>query len=139
MASLETTVAGLLLELTLEEKVSLLAGADMWHTQEIARLGIGSIKVRWKAPPAHCQHHEYDTLITSPDDRWPFRRPRQVRRRRDKGGFRARPRLSGGDVVQAADEGLGPPALQRGHHKVGPCASRAHHLLCEEPAGRAQL
>ncbi|KAM0544532.1 hypothetical protein ACHAPJ_011749 [Fusarium lateritium] len=31
-------------KLTLEEKVSLLAGADIWHTQEIDRLGIGSIK-----------------------------------------------------------------------------------------------
>ncbi|XEV05013.1 hypothetical protein FSHL1_010300 [Fusarium sambucinum] len=34
----------LVAKLTLEEKVSLLAGADIWHTQEIARLGIGSIK-----------------------------------------------------------------------------------------------
>lgn len=31
--------------LTLEEKVLLLAGVDMWHVPSISRLGIGSIKV----------------------------------------------------------------------------------------------
>ncbi|RDW64054.1 hypothetical protein BP5796_10556 [Coleophoma crateriformis] len=34
----------LLDQLTLEEKISLLAGADGWQTQEIPRLGIGSLK-----------------------------------------------------------------------------------------------
>lgn len=36
----------LLSQLSLEEKVSLLSGADGWQTQEISRLGIGSLKVR---------------------------------------------------------------------------------------------
>ncbi|TVY39937.1 Beta-glucosidase B [Lachnellula occidentalis] len=36
----------LLVELTLQEKISLLSGADGWQTQEIPRLGIGSLKVR---------------------------------------------------------------------------------------------
>lgn len=31
--------------LTLEEKVLLLSGVDMWHVPSISRLGIGSIKV----------------------------------------------------------------------------------------------
>lgn len=35
----------LLGKLTLEEKVFLLSGVDTWHTREIPRLGIGSIKV----------------------------------------------------------------------------------------------
>jgi hypothetical protein len=35
----------LLNKLSLEEKVSLLSGADGWQTQEISRLGIGSLKV----------------------------------------------------------------------------------------------
>jgi beta-glucosidase len=40
-ANVEELLAGL----TVEEKVSLLSGADGWHTQEIPRLGIGAIKV----------------------------------------------------------------------------------------------
>jgi hypothetical protein len=35
----------LLSQLTLTEKVSLLSGADEWHTQGIDRLGIGALKV----------------------------------------------------------------------------------------------
>lgn len=35
----------LLALLTIEEKVSLLSGADEWQTQSIERLGIGSLKV----------------------------------------------------------------------------------------------
>lgn len=46
MGSLPTNdVESLLQMLTLEEKVSLLAGGDTWHTKEISRLGIGSLKV----------------------------------------------------------------------------------------------
>jgi len=42
----------LLGQLTVEEKVSLLSGADGWQTQEIPRLGIGSLKVRkFKSSP----------------------------------------------------------------------------------------
>ncbi|KAM0326350.1 hypothetical protein ACHAQA_006952 [Verticillium albo-atrum] len=42
MATSEIDV--LLRQLSLEEKVSLLAGVDIWHTPEIARLGVGAIK-----------------------------------------------------------------------------------------------
>lgn len=46
MASPHTDdVEQLLQLLTLEEKVTLLAGADTWQTNEISRLGIGSLKV----------------------------------------------------------------------------------------------
>lgn len=38
-------VAPLLAQLTLEEKASLLAGADLWHTLPIPRLGIGALRV----------------------------------------------------------------------------------------------
>lgn len=38
-------VLDLLSKLNWEEKVSMLSGADGWHTQEIPRLGIGAIKV----------------------------------------------------------------------------------------------
>ena len=38
-------VERLLAELTLEEKVSLCAGADTWHTPPVARLGIPSLKM----------------------------------------------------------------------------------------------
>lgn len=38
-------VKQLIQKLTLEEKVSLLSGADSWQSKEISRLGIGSFKV----------------------------------------------------------------------------------------------
>jgi beta-glucosidase len=38
-------VASLLAQLTLEEQASLLAGADLWHTVAIPRLGIGALRV----------------------------------------------------------------------------------------------
>lgn len=40
-----TTVDGLLAELTLEEKVSLVAGEDHWHTPPVERLGIPRFKM----------------------------------------------------------------------------------------------
>lgn len=40
-----TNPESLLGQLSLEEKISLLSGADDWQTQEIPRLGIGSLKV----------------------------------------------------------------------------------------------
>ncbi|KAL1852069.1 hypothetical protein VTK73DRAFT_9310 [Phialemonium thermophilum] len=39
-----TDVDTLLQQLSLEEKIFLLSGADVWQTQEVPRLGIGSIK-----------------------------------------------------------------------------------------------
>lgn len=45
IAMASTDIETLLGELSLEEKVSLLSGADIWQTQEVSRLGIGSIKV----------------------------------------------------------------------------------------------
>jgi beta-glucosidase len=42
---METTMENLINEMTLAEKVSLLAGADMWHTVAIERLGIPAIQV----------------------------------------------------------------------------------------------
>lgn len=41
----------LLEQLTIEEKVSLLSGADGWQTEEIPRLGIGSLKVSYHLLP----------------------------------------------------------------------------------------
>jgi hypothetical protein len=41
----DAIVEELTTELTAEEKFSLLPGADGWYTQNISRLGIGSIKV----------------------------------------------------------------------------------------------
>ena len=38
-------IEGLLQQMTLEEKVSLLSGVDLWHTAAVERLGIPSIKV----------------------------------------------------------------------------------------------
>ena len=38
-------IEALLKQMTLEEKVSMLAGADMWHTQGVERLGIPAIKM----------------------------------------------------------------------------------------------
>lgn len=40
-------IDNLLAELTLEEKVSLLAGADTWRTAAIPRLNIPSVKVKY--------------------------------------------------------------------------------------------
>lgn len=40
-----TDIETLLGQLSLEEKVFLLSGSDIWQTQEVSRLGIGSIKV----------------------------------------------------------------------------------------------
>ncbi len=42
---MESQIEALLSEMTLEEKVSLLAGADMWHTVPVERLGIPVLKV----------------------------------------------------------------------------------------------
>ncbi|MFC1525996.1 glycoside hydrolase family 3 N-terminal domain-containing protein, partial [Candidatus Latescibacterota bacterium] len=42
---LDTRVAELLGRLTLEEKISLLSGRDMWHTRAIERLGVPSIRM----------------------------------------------------------------------------------------------
>lgn len=39
------TPDGLLAELTLDEKIALLAGADMWHTRPVERLGLPAMKV----------------------------------------------------------------------------------------------
>lgn len=38
-------IEDLLSQMTLEEKVSMLAGADMWHTTPVERLSIPAIKV----------------------------------------------------------------------------------------------
>ena len=38
-------IEGLLARMTLEEKASLLAGADLWHTVPVKRLGIPAMKV----------------------------------------------------------------------------------------------
>lgn len=43
--NLHLDIPALLSELTLEEKASLLSGADFWHTQDVARMGIPSIMV----------------------------------------------------------------------------------------------
>ena len=43
--SLKEKIAELLNEMTLEEKISLLAGVDKWHTRGIERLGIPSMKM----------------------------------------------------------------------------------------------
>ena len=45
MATFSERVQGLLGQLTLEEKVGLLAGASMWLTVPVERLGIPAIKV----------------------------------------------------------------------------------------------
>jgi beta-glucosidase len=42
---LEKKIEALIRKMTLEEKVSLLAGIDFWHTRKIERLGIPSVKV----------------------------------------------------------------------------------------------
>jgi beta-glucosidase len=39
------SIEELLAQLTIEEKVSLLAGEDMWNVPEVARLGIGKLKM----------------------------------------------------------------------------------------------
>lgn len=41
-----TLIEELVHRLTVEEKVQLLSGVDMWHTAPVPRLGIGAIKVR---------------------------------------------------------------------------------------------
>ena len=42
---METKIEQLLEQMTLEEKVSMLAGADLWHTVPVERLGIPQIRV----------------------------------------------------------------------------------------------
>ena len=44
-AASQATITALLDQLTLEEQVSLLTGADFWSTQPVPRLNIGAIKV----------------------------------------------------------------------------------------------
>lgn len=46
-----TNVEQLIEQLPLEGKVSLPSGADGWHSQNVVRLGIGSIKVRKRSYP----------------------------------------------------------------------------------------
>jgi beta-glucosidase len=40
-----TNIESLIAQMTLEEKISMLAGADMWHTVPVKRLGIPAMKV----------------------------------------------------------------------------------------------
>ncbi|MEE9516320.1 MAG: glycoside hydrolase family 3 N-terminal domain-containing protein, partial [Candidatus Adiutricales bacterium] len=42
---MDTRIKDLIEKMTLEEKISMLAGADMWHTVAIERLGIPAIKM----------------------------------------------------------------------------------------------
>src|SRR6266480_2918680 len=42
---MEQFIDDLLTKMTLQEKVSLLGGADLWHTAAVARLGIPALKV----------------------------------------------------------------------------------------------
>ena len=42
---MEKRIEEILASMTLEEKISLLAGADLWHTRSIERLGIPALKV----------------------------------------------------------------------------------------------
>ena len=42
---MENNIKQLLEQMTLEEKVSILAGADLWHTVSVERLGIPQIRV----------------------------------------------------------------------------------------------
>jgi beta-glucosidase len=42
---MEKKIDGLISQMTLAEKASLLAGFDMWHTAAIERLGIPALKV----------------------------------------------------------------------------------------------
>ena len=42
---MEKRIEELLKQMTLEEKVSMLAGSDAWHTQSVERLGIPAIKM----------------------------------------------------------------------------------------------
>ena len=43
--SIDARVSGLLSELTLREKISLLSGGDFWHTRAVERLGIPAIRM----------------------------------------------------------------------------------------------
>jgi hypothetical protein len=56
---MSTDIEEILSLLTLEEKVSLLAGADEWQTQGIERLGVGVVKVRTTNSGAHKYHHTH--------------------------------------------------------------------------------
>jgi hypothetical protein len=47
MSKIESLIA----QMTLEEKISMLAGADFWHTVPIERLGIPAIR----AHPQECR------------------------------------------------------------------------------------
>ena len=42
---MSSRIDGLLAQMTLEEKVSLTAGVDMWHTPPVERLGIPQFKM----------------------------------------------------------------------------------------------
>lgn len=55
-------VPALLARLTLEEKVSLLDGADFWRTQPVERLGIGKVMLSDGPHGLRAQHEEGDHL-----------------------------------------------------------------------------
>ena len=48
--NMKEQIENLLQQMTLEEKVSMTAGSDMWHSTGIPRLGIPPIKVTVKLP-----------------------------------------------------------------------------------------
>jgi beta-glucosidase len=54
----------LLAKLTLQEKVGLISGADGWQTQEVSRLGIGSLKV--SAPSIEPSHANFSWTTDGP-------------------------------------------------------------------------
>ncbi|TDZ68034.1 putative beta-glucosidase J [Colletotrichum trifolii] len=97
MDALEATVRKLLVQLTLEEKVSLLTGSDTWHTQDIARLGIGAVKLTDGPSGARGKIFVDGT----------------------KSAFIPGADVPGGDVVEEPAEGAGPLAFRKAAAELG--------------------
>lgn len=127
-------VGFLLSQLSLEEKVSLLAGADGWQTQEVARLGIGSLKVSQNRTIC-----ESSFLRPVKDDRWPLWCKGQVHRRWSNVGLTSSSRCSSCNLVHQGCEGYWQTVVRRGKDKSRPGASGAYDMLRSQPTRRKKL
>lgn len=131
-------VKQLLALLTIEEKVSLLSGADEWQTRGIERLGIGSLKVRSALchPNSNSPQSSADYLL---DYGWTSWSEREADGRRPAGSVLACARDASSDLVEGRHQRHRKASLQRSQVKVGPDRCGADNVLYQKSSRWQEL